>query len=58
MEQFLENLPAAATSAVLTEKLATLYNDLGKPDSAIISWQNALKLNPSHEQRIRIRRTA
>jgi len=56
VEQFLENLPVTATSAVLTEKLANIYEALGKPSSAIIAWQNALKLNPSPQQRIRIRR--
>jgi uncharacterized protein (TIGR03790 family) len=54
--EFLENLPATATSAVLTEKLATIYDELGKPSSAIETWQKALKLNPSPQQRIRIRR--
>lgn len=56
VEKFLEDLPAAAKSAVLTEKLANIYEALGKPSSAIDAWQNALKLNPSPEQRIRIRR--
>ena len=54
---FLENLPATAKSAVLTEKLADIYDSLGKPSSAIDAWQNALKLSPSPEQRIRIRLT-
>jgi tetratricopeptide (TPR) repeat protein len=57
LEQFLENLPATTTSAVLTEKLANIYEALGKPGSAIITWQNALKLNPSPQQRIRIHLT-
>ncbi len=57
MEQFLENLPATARSAVLTEKLAEIYEARGKPSSAIDAWQNALKLNPSPQQRLRIRRT-
>lgn len=57
MESFLENLPATARSAVLTEKLADLDDLLGKPSSAIETWQDALKLNPSPEQRIRIRLT-
>jgi uncharacterized protein (TIGR03790 family) len=54
--QFLESLPATPKSAVLTEKLANMYDSLGKPSSAIDAWQNALKLNPSAQQRIRIRR--
>ena len=57
LEAFLENLPATAKSAVLTEKLAGLYDSLGKPSSAVATWQNALKLNPSPQQRIRIRLT-
>ena len=46
-----------ARSAVLTEKLAEIYEALGKPSSAIDTWRNALTLNPSLQQRIRIRRT-
>jgi tetratricopeptide (TPR) repeat protein len=57
LEKFLEQLPATATSAVLTEKLADIYDDLGKPSSAIAAWQQALKLHPSPQQGIRIRRT-
>ncbi len=56
LEKFLEEQPATAHSAVLTEKLAELYDALGKPSSAIVTWQNALKLNPSPQQRLRIRR--
>ena len=56
LEQILENVPATAGSPVLTEKLADIYDALGKPSSAIIAWQNALKLKPSPQQRIRIRR--
>ena len=44
-------------SAVLTEKLATLYEAAGKPSSAIESWQAALTLNPSPQQKIRLRLT-
>jgi uncharacterized protein (TIGR03790 family) len=53
--QFLENAALTPRSAVLTEKLATLFDAAGKPSSAIQAWQNALKLNPSPQQRIRIR---
>lgn len=53
----LENLDATTNSAVLTEKLADLYEAQGKPSSAILTWQKALKLNPSPEQRIRLRLT-
>jgi uncharacterized protein (TIGR03790 family) len=55
--QFLESLPTTGKSAVLTEKLATLYDDAGKPSSAIASWQDALQLKPSQQQRLRIRRS-
>jgi uncharacterized protein (TIGR03790 family) len=55
---FLANqVPISGQSAVLTEKLATLYEAAGKPSSAIESWQNALKLNPSPQQKIRLRLT-
>jgi tetratricopeptide (TPR) repeat protein len=57
MSQILENLDAATNSAVLTEKLADLYDAQGKPSSAILTWQNALKLNPSPQQRIQLRLT-
>jgi uncharacterized protein (TIGR03790 family) len=53
--QFLENVATTPQSAVLTEKLAILYSAAGKPSSAIQAWQNALKLKPSPQQRIRIR---
>jgi uncharacterized protein (TIGR03790 family) len=54
---FLANLPTTANSAVLSEKLANFYDASGKPSSAIESWQNALKLNPSPQQKIRLRLT-
>ena len=48
----------ATNSAVLTEKLADLYDVQGKPSSAIDDLaERALKLNPSPEQRIRLRLT-
>jgi uncharacterized protein (TIGR03790 family) len=57
LAEFLENIPATAQSAVLTEKLAALYAASGKPSSAIATYQAALKLNPSPQQRIRIHLT-
>jgi len=42
---------------VLTEKLADICDAEGKPDSAIYNYEQALKLNPSPEQRIQIRLT-
>jgi hypothetical protein len=55
ISSLIENLDLTTNSAVLTEKLADLYDAQGKPASAILTWQNALKLNPSPEQRIRLR---
>jgi uncharacterized protein (TIGR03790 family) len=54
---FLANLPLTAQSAVLTEKLASLYEASGKPGSAIAAWQTALQLNPMPQQRLRLRLT-
>jgi TatD DNase family protein len=55
VSSLLENLDLTAHSAVLTEKLGDLYSAQGKPSSAILAYQNALKLNPSPQQRIRLR---
>ncbi|HTQ49828.1 MAG TPA: TIGR03790 family protein [Candidatus Acidoferrales bacterium] len=55
VSNYLENVNATTNSAVLTEKLADLYESEGKPSSAIETYEKALKLNPSPEQRIRIR---
>jgi uncharacterized protein (TIGR03790 family) len=54
---YLEGVGATTNSAVLTEKLADLYAAQGKPSSAIDTYEKALKLSPSPEQRIRIRLT-
>jgi tetratricopeptide (TPR) repeat protein len=54
---YLEDLSVSANSAVLTEKLADLYAMQGKPSSAIDAYERALTLNPSPEQRIRLRLT-
>jgi uncharacterized protein (TIGR03790 family) len=53
----LEDTPITKESAVLTEKLADLYSELGKPSSAIAAYERALTLNPSPQQRIRLRLT-
>ncbi|HEX3717079.1 MAG TPA: TIGR03790 family protein [Verrucomicrobiae bacterium] len=53
----LQNLPLTKESAVLTEKIADLYEDAGMPSSAIEAYENALKLNTSPLQRVRIRLT-
>ena len=52
---FLERLPATTNSAVLTEKLSDLYATQGKPESAIHACEQALKLDASPQQRIRLR---
>ncbi len=57
MADYLENIKATANSAVLTEKLADLYEREGKPSSAIDMYELALKRGPSPEQRIRLRLT-
>jgi len=54
LSTFLENAPETTKSAVLTEKLAQLYDMQGKPASAIEKYQQALKLHPSPNQRIRL----
>ena len=54
---YLEHLDTTRTSPVLTEKLADVYAELGKPSSAIETYERALTLNPSPEQAVRIRLT-
>jgi tetratricopeptide (TPR) repeat protein len=51
----LESLDATKHSAVLTEKLADLLSAQGKPTSAAETYAAALKLDPSPQQRIRLR---
>ena len=53
----LEETPLTKESAVLTEKLADLYSEQGKPSSAIDAYKRALTLNPSPQQRIRLHLT-
>jgi len=57
MVNYLEGLDLTRRSAVLAEKLADLYTAQGKPSSAIYGWQQALKLDPSPQQRVRLRLT-
>jgi uncharacterized protein (TIGR03790 family) len=54
---YVENLDATTNSAVLTERLADLYEREGKPSSAIDMYARALNLDPSPEQRVRLRLT-
>jgi uncharacterized protein (TIGR03790 family) len=51
----LEQTPQTKSSAVLTEKLAELYDAQGKPASTILMYERALTLNPTPQQRIRLR---
>ena len=53
----LENTPLTKESAVLTEKLAEFYVAQGKPSSAIAAYERALTLDPTPQQRIRLRLT-
>lgn len=50
----LENFERTKTSAVLTEKLADLYAAQGKPASAAHAYAQALDLDPTPQQRIRL----
>jgi uncharacterized protein (TIGR03790 family) len=52
---YLEDIDTTRHSAVLTEKLADLYAGLGKPLSSIRAYRQALDLNPSPQQRLRLR---
>jgi uncharacterized protein (TIGR03790 family) len=54
---FLEELPTTKHSAVLSEKLGDLYAAQGKPSSAIHAYMQALELEPSRQQAIRLRLT-
>jgi hypothetical protein len=53
----LEQIIAAKPSAVLSEKLADIYTKQGKPSSAAQTYAQALKLDPSPQQRVRLRLT-
>jgi len=52
---FVEALGGLTNSPVLAEKLSELYSAQGKPSSSIHAIENALKLNPSPQQKIRLR---
>ena len=54
LSAFLEDSPVTAHSAVLSEKLAQLYDLQGKPAADMDKLLQALKLNPSPHQRIRL----
>jgi uncharacterized protein (TIGR03790 family) len=55
MASYLEDLPVTKSSAVLTEKLGDLYSGQGKPSSAVYAYTEALKLDPTPQQLIRLR---
>ena len=55
--RFLQSLSMTRQSAVLSEKLAQLYDAQGMPASAVETYESALKLDPSPLQRVRIRFT-
>jgi uncharacterized protein (TIGR03790 family) len=52
--QYLEQQPAARTSAVLQEKLAEIFDSEGKLSDEIEAYEKALKLPTSPQQRIRL----
>jgi uncharacterized protein (TIGR03790 family) len=52
--KFLEGLPITGQSAVLTEKLADLYIQTGREDASLKALEQALKLKPTPEQRVRL----
>ena len=52
--QYLERLELTRRSAVLMEKLGDLYVAQGKPSSSVWAGQQALKLGPSPQQRVRL----
>ncbi len=54
---FLESQATTKESAVLNEKLGQLYTALGKPSSAVEAFEIASKLDPSPQQKIRLRLT-
>jgi uncharacterized protein (TIGR03790 family) len=53
----LEQVTTMKPSAVLSEKLADLYAAQGKPSSAVHAYAQALGLDPSPQQRVRLRLT-
>ena len=52
--RFLEDLGATTDSSVLSEKLGDLYAALGKPSSSAHAYEQALKLDTSPQQRLRL----
>ena len=52
---YLEETAVTRQSAVLSEKLGDLYAAQGKPSSTVRAYEQALKLDSSPQQRIRLR---
>lgn len=50
-----ESFDRTKQSAVLSEKLGDIYSILGKPGSALFTYQKALERDPSPMQRLRLR---
>lgn len=50
----LDGLAPTHQSAILSEKLGDLYLAQGKPSSATLVYEQALKLDPSPQQRVRL----
>jgi uncharacterized protein (TIGR03790 family) len=53
----LEQVTREKPSAVLSEKLADLYAEQGKPSSAVHAYEQALGLDPTPQQQVRLRLT-
>jgi uncharacterized protein (TIGR03790 family) len=53
--KYLNAEPTTKTSAILSEKLGDMYQAIGKPESSIHEYRQALKLNPSPQQEVRLR---
>ena len=53
--EMLEQLVLVVVQVVVTEKLGDLYSAQGKPSSAVFAYIQALGLDPSPQQRLRLR---
>ncbi|MGI8966984.1 MAG: TIGR03790 family protein, partial [Limisphaerales bacterium] len=58
MVAYLEGQEITKRSAILMEKLGDIYREQGKPSSALYAYSQALKLNPSPQQKIRLEKLA
>jgi uncharacterized protein (TIGR03790 family) len=55
MVGYLQSLPMTTTNAVMMEKLADLYAVVGKPESTVHAYKQALKNQPTPQQQLRLR---